>query len=110
MHDLMMPHDSRYLGDEDIRGCPPNCPYRGWYERTAAAMARRADRQARSGMILIALPLVSLGRVIAEILDDYRATHHDSEDALVCEKRDLPALAEAIAGGLLAAYTERNPT
>ena len=29
-HDLMMPHDVRY--PDDVRGCPPNCPYRRWAE------------------------------------------------------------------------------
>ena len=27
LHNLLMPHDTRY-GPGDVRGCPPNCPYR----------------------------------------------------------------------------------
>lgn len=28
LHNLLMPHDRRYLDPSDERACPPNCPYR----------------------------------------------------------------------------------
>lgn len=47
-HDLNMPHDTRYPGE--IRGCPPNCPYRAGFEEAAAlaAVVLAKVRQAES--------------------------------------------------------------
>ena len=59
-------------------------------------------------MNMIALPVLGLPAVILEALDDYRQDSHDSEDALVCDKPNLTALAEIIADALVAAFSDRE--
>ena len=46
-HNYNMPHDVRYPGE--VRGCPPNCPYRLWHDAQSPAPPGPGTGQAATG-------------------------------------------------------------